>query len=74
MKITETDRLRLRWATRDDAAFILKLVTEPAWSEHIGKSKVATIEQAANYVDTLLSKGFYEPEFISFCRAYDLCE
>ncbi|MFT5285051.1 MAG: RimJ/RimL family protein N-acetyltransferase [Planctomycetota bacterium] len=63
MIITETDRLRLRWATRDDAAFIFKLVTEPAWGEHIGKSKVATIEQAAGYIERALIAMYEEAGF-----------
>ena len=31
------------------------------------------IPTAKYYTDYLLSKGFYEPEFVRFCRAYGLC-
>lgn len=31
------------------------------------------IPLAKNYTSYLLSKGFYEPEFVDFCRRYELC-
>jgi len=31
-------------------------------------------ETARNYTSYLLAKGYYEPEFIKFCKEYDLCE
>ena len=63
MHVFETDRLRLRWATREDAAFILELVTDPSWTRGIGKSKVENLEDAARYIDRALiamyqSEGF----------------
>lgn len=46
----ETERLVLRHFNRDDAAFILRLLNEPAWLEHIGDRGVRTLEDARNYI------------------------
>ena len=51
MKVLETDRLVLRWLETEDDAFILKLVNEPSWLEHIGDKGVRTLEQARTYID-----------------------
>ncbi len=51
MKVLETERLALRWLETEDAAFILKLVNEPAWKLHIGDSSVRTLEDAVNYIE-----------------------
>ena len=37
--ILETQRLTLRRFELEDAAFILELVNDPAWLEHIGDRK-----------------------------------
>jgi RimJ/RimL family protein N-acetyltransferase len=57
----ETPRLILRRFTLDDAPFILELVNDPAWLEHIGDRNVRTLEDARAY----LTKGtlaMYERE------------
>jgi len=56
MKVLETDRLALRWATVADAAFILRLVNEPAWKQHIGDRGMRTEEEARAYIE----KSFLE--------------
>lgn len=46
MIVTETDRLRLRTITADDAAFYYELVNDPTWLEFIGDKGIRTIAQA----------------------------
>lgn len=48
--LIETDRLRLREFTLDDAPFVLKLVNEPAWLENIGDKSVHSLDDACNYL------------------------
>src|ERR1700730_16337280 len=49
----ETERLILRQFTTDDAPFILELVNDSAWLQHIGDRAVRTLADARDY----LSKG-----------------
>ena len=46
MKILETERLLLRHLSRDDAAFMLELMNEPAYIRFIGDRKIRTLEGA----------------------------
>lgn len=46
----ETERLRLRRVTEDDAAFVLRLLNEPSYLENIGDKGVRTLEDAAAYI------------------------
>lgn len=50
MKILETERLVLRHFTIDDSAFILRLVNEPSWLQHIGDRGVRTLDDARRYL------------------------
>lgn len=50
MNILETDRLRLRHLSPDDAGFILELVNEPAWLRFIGDRGIRTLDDAQNYI------------------------
>ena len=50
VKVLETPRLILRRFSLEDAAFILELVNDPAWLEHIGDRKVRTLEDARVYL------------------------
>lgn len=50
MTILETERLRLRELTLDDAAFIFELVNDPAWLRYIGDRGVRTVEDAGRYI------------------------
>lgn len=48
--ILETDRLRLRKFTLDDAAFILRLLNEPSFIQNIADKNVRTLDDARNYI------------------------
>ena len=48
--LLETDRLRLRRLTVDDAGFILRLLNEPSFIVNIGDRGVRTIEDARAYI------------------------
>jgi RimJ/RimL family protein N-acetyltransferase len=52
MVIAETERLRLRTLTLDDAdaAFQLTLMNDPAFIQNIGDRNVRTLEQARRYI------------------------
>ena len=50
MKAIETARLEIRRFDIQDAPFILRLVNEPAWLEHIGDKGVASVESAEKYL------------------------
>ena len=48
--ILETERLRLRQFTLDDAEFIIRLLNSPGWLEFIGDRNVKTEEEAKAYL------------------------
>ncbi len=48
--VAQSQRLRLRHLTEDDAAFMLRLVNEPGWLANIGDRGVRTLEDAAKYL------------------------
>jgi [ribosomal protein S5]-alanine N-acetyltransferase len=50
MRVIETDRLTLRFASIEDAEFILELLNDPDWLKFIGDRSVTTIEQARDYI------------------------
>ncbi len=50
MRILETERLVLRRLDTGDAAFIRRLVNEPAWLRYIGDRGVRTLEDAGKYL------------------------
>jgi RimJ/RimL family protein N-acetyltransferase len=50
MFILETDRLRLRRLSVDDAEFILRLLNEPSFIQNIGDRGVRSIEDARAYI------------------------
>ncbi len=50
MTILETDRLRLRKLSTDDAEFILRLLNEPSFIQNIGDKGVRTIDDACSYI------------------------
>lgn len=51
MQVLETDRLVLRWLEAGDAEFILELVNEPTWLEHLPDKGVRTLEDARGYIE-----------------------
>lgn len=50
MSVLETDRLRLRRFTVDDARFILDLLNQPSFLRYIGDKGVRTTEDARQYI------------------------
>lgn len=48
--ILETDRLRLRQLTLDDAEFIFRLVNDPAFIRNIGDKGVRALDDARGYI------------------------
>lgn len=50
MIVLETERLLLQRFTLRDAAFVLRLLNEPAFLQHIGDKGVRTLEQARSYL------------------------
>jgi [ribosomal protein S5]-alanine N-acetyltransferase len=49
--ILSTPRLTVRELTADDAAFILTLLNDPAFLEHIGDRGVRTVVDAVTYIE-----------------------
>jgi RimJ/RimL family protein N-acetyltransferase len=50
MTVLETERLRLRQFSVDDAQFILTLLNEPSFLRYIGDKQVRTLEDARQYL------------------------
>lgn len=50
MVVFETDRLVLRHLTVDDSAFILRLLNEPSFLQHIGDRGVRNLPDATQYI------------------------
>ncbi len=50
MLIAETDRLRLRRITLDDASFMLELMNQPSYIRNIGDRGVRDVPGAARYI------------------------
>ncbi|MEJ2605030.1 MAG: GNAT family N-acetyltransferase [Gammaproteobacteria bacterium] len=49
--VAETPRLRLRRLCADDAAFVLRLVNEPAFRENIGDKNLRTLVDARRFLE-----------------------
>jgi RimJ/RimL family protein N-acetyltransferase len=56
--ILETERLKLRPFTKDDAAFIIELLNSPGWLQFIGDRNVRTEEQAVSYLQNGPMKSY----------------
>jgi RimJ/RimL family protein N-acetyltransferase len=50
MIVLQTERLRLRHMTLDDAAFMLGLLNDPAWHRFIGDRGIRTLDGARDYI------------------------
>jgi RimJ/RimL family protein N-acetyltransferase len=50
LAVLETDRLRLRRLSIDDADFVLRLLNEPSFIQNIGDKGVRSIEDARAYI------------------------
>ena len=55
---TETERLSIRHFQNSDAAFILRLLNEPAFLRNIGDRKVRTMEEAMSYINARLVSSY----------------
>ena len=58
----DTERLRLREFTFEDAPVVLELLNDPLWIRFIGDRKVRTVEDACGYI-TKLRKSYAENGF-----------
>jgi RimJ/RimL family protein N-acetyltransferase len=58
IKSLETDRLQLRAAVSEDAAFILELLNSPGWLEYIGDRGVRSLNQATVYIKNRLIRSY----------------
>jgi len=50
VQVLETDRLALRYFRTDDVEFVVRLLNEPSFIEHIGDKGVRTVEEASQYL------------------------
>ncbi|MFT5784113.1 MAG: RimJ/RimL family protein N-acetyltransferase [Candidatus Krumholzibacteriia bacterium] len=58
MLVCKTQRLRLRWITDDDAAFLVALFNEPDWIKYIGDRNVHSLEDARAYIAKKLHPSY----------------
>jgi RimJ/RimL family protein N-acetyltransferase len=80
LSVTETARLRLRRVTADDAAFVLELMTDPAFIANIGDRGVHGLEDARRYIAEgpgasyqRFGFGLYLVELKAEARAIGMC-
>ncbi|WP_299216778.1 GNAT family N-acetyltransferase [uncultured Dokdonia sp.] len=59
----ETERLGMRPAHIEDAAFVLELLNTPKWLSYIGDRKVYTEEDAVQYITSKMLPQFEEKQF-----------
>lgn len=78
--ICESERLTLRRAWPGDAAFLLQLLNQRSWIDHIGDRHVRTPEQARRYIEArmvapidTLGYGMYVVELKADRTAVGLC-
>jgi RimJ/RimL family protein N-acetyltransferase len=60
MTIIETERLRLRQLTLDDAEFILRLLNEPSFIENVGDKQVRTLTDSQRYIESGPMSSYYK--------------
>lgn len=63
MIVLETERLRLRWITLDDAPFLLELMNDPAFIENVADRGLRTAEDAARYITEKMLPSFEQNGF-----------
>jgi RimJ/RimL family protein N-acetyltransferase len=61
--ILETERLRLREFSINDAKFIIELLNSPGWLQFIGDRNIKTEEQAKGYLENGPLKSYRENGF-----------
>jgi RimJ/RimL family protein N-acetyltransferase len=63
MIVLETERLLLRRFTIADAAFILEILNDPAFLQNVGDRKIRTVEDAENYLSSVMIKSYTQYGF-----------
>lgn len=58
MTVIETQRMRLRRLTADDAPFMMGLMNDPAYLEHIGDRDVQTPAEMAAYITDVIGAAY----------------
>jgi RimJ/RimL family protein N-acetyltransferase len=61
--IIETERLRLREFNSTDGELIFELLNSPGWLKYIGSRSISTADDAVNYIESKLQKGYRESGF-----------
>lgn len=61
--IAQTERLRLRELTTEDADFINRLLNTPKFLAYIGDRNVRSVEQAADFIRERFCKGYADNGF-----------
>ena len=61
--IIETERLKLREFNSADGEMIFELLNSPGWLKYIGTRSIETTDDAINYIETKLRKGYKESGF-----------
>jgi len=61
--IIETERLRLREFNSSDGEMIFELLNSPGWLKYIGNRTIDTIDDAVNYIEAKLRKGYKDSGF-----------
>ena len=57
--VAETERLKLREFSKDDAPFLLDLLNTPDWIKYIGDRNVKTIDDAREYAANRLISSYH---------------
>lgn len=80
MNVLETERLKLRWLTGDDAEFILELLNEPSFIKNVADRGVRSVADARRYIlDGFVASyekhgfGFYLVELKESGAAAGIC-
>jgi ribosomal-protein-alanine N-acetyltransferase len=58
MIVLETERLTVRWFNQDDAAFVLKLLNDPAFLHFIGDKEVHDLAGARAHIENKLVRSY----------------
>ncbi|MEP6686574.1 MAG: GNAT family N-acetyltransferase [Verrucomicrobiota bacterium] len=63
MTILETERLRLRRMTCDDAAFLHELMNEPEFIRNVADRGITTLADAVRWIEEKILPGYGRPSF-----------
>jgi RimJ/RimL family protein N-acetyltransferase len=80
MPVLHTARLSLRHFDRADAPFIVELLNEPSWLQHIGDKGIKTLSDAERYIEdgpvtmyARLGFGLYLVELAGSSESVGMC-